>query len=366
MIHTIKNDFFLFLRGLWKREYPDFIFKNESENKIPVFIYHHIPANEFEKRLQHIKQNGYTTLTADELERALTDRSAAPDKAVVFTFDDGLADVYEVAFPLLKKYQLKVVVFLLPGWVGNKGVLSWEQIDEMHHSGLVDFQSHSMNHPAIFTSHELFDFYNPGYENFKLWDIPITHNDDNTDNSSAPQLGTPLYKFFSRFSDAKRFYPDVNTHQQCVNFVAQNGGAQFFTHKNWKKSLFSFFQKYQQDGEKNYRFESVEKQTENIARELQLSKTKIEEHLGNKDVHHFACPWNQLGVLTANLLAEHGYTMSFMGMSQSGLLEKNLKIRLIKRITGDFISCLPGEGRQSFFSVMMYKILRRLKSGTTY
>ena len=89
MINTIKNELILFIRGYINREYPDYILKNKLTDEIPVFSYHHITRNEFDDRLVYLKNNGYKTLTADQLEQALNDRSSAPEKSVVITFDDG-------------------------------------------------------------------------------------------------------------------------------------------------------------------------------------------------------------------------------------------------------------------------------------
>ncbi len=44
---------------------------------------------------------------------------------IVFTFDDGYADIYQYAFPLLKKRGLPATVFLITDYIG-KGIPLWE------------------------------------------------------------------------------------------------------------------------------------------------------------------------------------------------------------------------------------------------
>jgi len=96
---------------------------------IPVLMYHKIPDQElqtqhrifvtkdcFEKHLQFFKSRGFSTLTFRELEQFRSgqrDFSEFPRKPLVLTFDDGYVDNLENAAPLLKKYEMKAVIFLL-------------------------------------------------------------------------------------------------------------------------------------------------------------------------------------------------------------------------------------------------------------
>jgi peptidoglycan/xylan/chitin deacetylase (PgdA/CDA1 family) len=76
---------------------------------------------------------------------------------LVITFDDGDMSVYRYAFPILKRYGVKAIVFLICGYIGkddrwditllgNRSVhLGWDEIYEMKEWG-VEFGSHTMNH----------------------------------------------------------------------------------------------------------------------------------------------------------------------------------------------------------------------------
>ena len=80
-----------------------------------------------------------------------------PDNGVILTFDDGERNIYEHAFPLLKHFNMKAVVFLIVGYIGKQNKwdiqvgrkrmrhLTWEQIDEMSAWG-IEFGSHTMTH----------------------------------------------------------------------------------------------------------------------------------------------------------------------------------------------------------------------------
>jgi peptidoglycan/xylan/chitin deacetylase (PgdA/CDA1 family) len=76
---------------------------------------------------------------------------------IVITFDDGEQNIYDYAFPLLKKYGLPSVVFLIAGYVGQSNDwdlsptgrrlkhLTWKEIREMKKSG-IRFGSHGLTH----------------------------------------------------------------------------------------------------------------------------------------------------------------------------------------------------------------------------
>ncbi|MDZ7357033.1 MAG: polysaccharide deacetylase family protein [candidate division KSB1 bacterium] len=349
------------------KEYPEFLYKNKSLRDIPVFCYHFISAAEFEAHLQHLQRNGYATLTADEFYHAKRNGVGEPIRSAVLTFDDGDKGFYDVVFPLLKKYRMKAVNFIIPGWVGKEGMLTWEQIREMHQSGLVDIQSHSMHHPAIFVSAKVIDFYHPGMKGRQKWNMPVYRIDGVDRFGEMPPLGSPIFEFDSRFSDHRRFLPDEKVQRACQQLVQENGETEFFADKSWREKLFNRLNDYQQNDAIAGRFESSEEQAAAIRAELEASKQIIEKKMPGKTVQHFACPWNITSKLTQKLLAEVGYKTSFVGIKKVPQLDDLPEDFLtVNRISGDFVRCLPGDGRKAFWKVILSKIMRRMIKGATY
>ncbi|MFJ1757952.1 polysaccharide deacetylase family protein [Kitasatospora sp. NPDC088134] len=101
---------------------------------------------------------------ADRLEAGLRTPST------VLTFDDGFADTYGTAWPLLKERGLPFTIYLASGLVGGpmrwegstaKGApaqgLSWEQLREMSDSGLCTVANHTRTHarPELLSTAEL-------------------------------------------------------------------------------------------------------------------------------------------------------------------------------------------------------------------
>ena len=76
---------------------------------------------------------------------------------VVITFDDGDKSVYDYAFPILKKYGIRALVFLIVDYIGREDMwdlalagrrsthLSWDEIHDMNDWG-IEFGSHTMSH----------------------------------------------------------------------------------------------------------------------------------------------------------------------------------------------------------------------------
>lgn len=124
---------------------------------IPVFCYHVISSDAFERDLQFLQKNQYGTITADEVLDWINQKYVPHHPAVVLTFDDAPDNFYRVAYPLLCKYKQKAILFIAPGLhlpkaqehFNQNRPCTWEELDEMHASGYVDIQSHTLEHRSL-------------------------------------------------------------------------------------------------------------------------------------------------------------------------------------------------------------------------
>ena len=132
----------------------------QTARGVPVLNYHQVEEkngnpltlwpDQFEAQMAYLADEGYTTITIDEMMDALENGTPLPKKPVIITFDDGYADNYEYAYPILKKYGFKATIFLIYDFTNTyPNYLTWDQIAEMKASGLVHFESHTMTHANL-------------------------------------------------------------------------------------------------------------------------------------------------------------------------------------------------------------------------
>jgi peptidoglycan/xylan/chitin deacetylase (PgdA/CDA1 family) len=127
--------------------------------RVPIIMYHDIVSvkqvdwdvtpEELVQHFQAIQDAGMTPISMDRLVDHLRMGTSLPDKPVLLTFDDNYLGQYQYAFPLLKQYNYPAVWSVHTGYVGKlegKPKATWDQLREMHQSGLITIASHTVNH----------------------------------------------------------------------------------------------------------------------------------------------------------------------------------------------------------------------------
>jgi peptidoglycan/xylan/chitin deacetylase (PgdA/CDA1 family) len=364
-MNSLFQDLLTMIQALRRGDYPQFVVKNGFSGQVPVFYYHQVDADKFRAHLAYLKRNGYFTLTADEHSYFLRKPKKLDAKAVVLTFDDGLEDLFTVAYPLLKSYGFKAVAFIIPEWIGRSGMITWNQAAEMHGSRVIDVQSHSLSHMSMFTADEVVDFVRGEYKSSPPWEFPVVRRDGKDRHINLSDLGAPIFPSASRLSDSKRYFPDQDMERACTEAVSQSGGKQFFGVKDWRSTLLKIVHEYRASN-RSGRYEQDDEQEDAIKRELTLSRRRIEERLSGKAVKHFAFPWSKIGNLSTRLLAECGYESAYGGLPTTDLPYAGPQPYRINRVNADFILRLPGRGQQSLMRIIFDKSKRRLVAGSTY
>jgi peptidoglycan/xylan/chitin deacetylase (PgdA/CDA1 family) len=109
-----------------------------------------VSPQRFRQQLTYLRDQGYETITLNDLALHLTVGEPLPRKPIIFTFDDGYADAYTQAFPILKQFGYTGTFFLVTGPMDdhNPDFLSWAQVEEMAAAGMA-FESHSFDHPDM-------------------------------------------------------------------------------------------------------------------------------------------------------------------------------------------------------------------------
>jgi peptidoglycan/xylan/chitin deacetylase (PgdA/CDA1 family) len=78
-----------------------------------------ISAREFENHLSYLKQNNRILPLAETIEH-LKRGKTLPPHATVITIDDGYRDAFEIAFPILQKYELPAALYAVTDFIEGK------------------------------------------------------------------------------------------------------------------------------------------------------------------------------------------------------------------------------------------------------
>jgi peptidoglycan/xylan/chitin deacetylase (PgdA/CDA1 family) len=144
--------------------------------KIPILLYHSVSAEssprfepwtitpeDFADHMQILADEGYTALSVSDLAEIMTGTSVEiPERPVVITFDDGFADFYHTAQPVLAEHGFRSTIYLITKYLEGKSrwldhedsgdipMLSWQQVSEIASQG-VEIGAHSHTHPQLDT-----------------------------------------------------------------------------------------------------------------------------------------------------------------------------------------------------------------------
>lgn len=111
---------------------------HSATRAVPVLNYHQINdrdensltvhTDEFDEQMKYLSDNGYHTITPEEMMDAWENGTPLPEKPVILTFDDGYVDNYKNAYPILEKYNLKGTIFLISDFIGTyPNYMTWAQ-----------------------------------------------------------------------------------------------------------------------------------------------------------------------------------------------------------------------------------------------
>lgn len=361
MIEKNWND----VQGVLLRRYPDFVLNDRATHivDIPAFVFHDVTPAMVEPMIQFLADNQYMTLTADEYVERHAHGKRFREREVLLTFDDGHESLYTVAYPALKRYGLKAVAYIVPGttpegdgWdssnLSERPLCSWKQIEEMHTSGTLDVQSHSMYHHSVPISDRLMDFVRPNIKlSFLNSDLAPLGSRDHDNPSQEAAYGTPIYDWGSRFSATPGFCESPSVAITCRRHVAKNGGADYFRLPDWRRRL----RRIWAEARGRYpegRFETGTEQRDAILEDFLESKRAIERRLPEKKVRHFCYPWFRGSPLAVELSAEAGYVSNAWASLLPSFAQNVGPPLGIPRLSPPYIWRLPGKERKSIGEVL--------------
>lgn len=99
----------------------------------------------FEAQMKYLKENNFHVITASQLLEFFDFKRQIPEKTVVITVDDGWSAYYDIAYPILQKYDFSSTLFVYTDFIGGGKAMSWEQVQELSENG-VDIQCKTRTH----------------------------------------------------------------------------------------------------------------------------------------------------------------------------------------------------------------------------
>ena len=135
---------------------------------LPILMYHYVrdaslgtdrvgwnlsvsPEN-FRKQLAWLRDHNYTAITMRDADLVLAGKKPMPVRPVVLTFDDGYADFYTTAAPILRDAGFTATNYLPTRLVdADPAYMTWAQVQQLDAEGF-EMAAHSQYHTDITTA----------------------------------------------------------------------------------------------------------------------------------------------------------------------------------------------------------------------
>jgi peptidoglycan/xylan/chitin deacetylase (PgdA/CDA1 family) len=109
----------------------------------------YVHPDDFAAQIDWMVSAGFQVVPLSRLAERLASGGTVPSDWACITFDDGYADNYIHAFPVLKRHGLSATIFLVTGKIGQDPVfLTRAQVDEMSAHG-IEFGAHTIDHVSL-------------------------------------------------------------------------------------------------------------------------------------------------------------------------------------------------------------------------
>jgi len=122
-----------------------FIYHRFDENRYPSTS---ISAEIFEQQLKYLRNHDIEVISLGDVAKRLATGAGLPEHAVSLCVDDAFRSFYDVAMPLLRKYDFPVTLFVNSGAVGETNFPTWKQLRELVEEG-VEIGNHTFSHPYL-------------------------------------------------------------------------------------------------------------------------------------------------------------------------------------------------------------------------
>lgn len=130
----------------------------QTQVEVPVLNYHSVSTKatnkyvvtpeQFNEQMMALHDLGYTSINMQQFDALMKGKIKNTGKFVLITFDDGYADNYKQAFPIMQQYGFTGTMFVITNWVGSGPYATWKELSELHKAGW-DIMPHTRSHPDL-------------------------------------------------------------------------------------------------------------------------------------------------------------------------------------------------------------------------
>lgn len=325
----------------------------KQAGSLPVLIYHYVSNQPtrlavspelFEAHCRLLAEQGWKGVSLTEAEDFLLHGAALPARSFLLTLDDGYLDNYVNAWPILRKYGHKAVIFAVTDcineasrraadstqssrltlddlWSGrcqpdelpvldapvkldslgypvrNDLFFTWEEARIMEKSGVITLAAHTTRHAGVFTSPAYSAFHRPGPD-----EIPL--------DSVVPGLpwGMPLFKTGPEVY-SRAFVPSAELWAAVKAVVPQDYAAAdaFLKEPGNLEKLRAVVGSF---GDDLGRYESDEEMHARILGMLLSCRDVLQHELGHP-VKSLCWPWGAFNGYAVQLAREAGFEVFF-------------------------------------------------------
>jgi peptidoglycan/xylan/chitin deacetylase (PgdA/CDA1 family) len=151
---------------LEKKKVAILMYHSISDHAAPKFKQFTVSPALFADHMAYLHQHAYTPITVTQYVHALSQGGGAssvlPERPVVLTFDDGFADFFTDALPVLKQFNFTATLYVATAFVNStsrwlqrekemtRPMVTWEQLTEISAQG-IECGSHGHRHLQLDT-----------------------------------------------------------------------------------------------------------------------------------------------------------------------------------------------------------------------
>ena len=312
-IVKIKNDLLFILDKIGLNE----IFRLINKNKLIILFYHgvtdhnrisnpfHIPQLMFKQQIIYLKKKNYKFITLTEWVNIIKKQKKISNRYVIITFDDGLKNSIENAYPILQKYGGKGCYYIISDFIGNFPFLWWDFIDIF----LRNYNNSEFN--FIYIKQQI--------------KYPLNSENDIRNTLSDIILKIKALNNIERLSHLEQFYKLKEIH----NF--QEASRDYLI-ADWKdiKSLNNNLLEIGSHTKTHPDLRALNTEEE-LYQELSESKVKIEKETGNS-IKHLCYPQGFYNNFITKQAKKYGYVTGVSGIR--GFNTPNSDLFQLKRLMG--------------------------------